>query len=183
MEQSDSTGEVTPYEQSDSTGEPTPYELATLASRICPKRCVSDPRGAIDAAERLLKEADAAIGRTYQEERQKEWEDYLAQAPRIKWVKAVKQITGQKRRDRAEKRFLEFIEQTRPRGSKWMLERFMSDGFIEDYDIHNLQREFINWLKKPKRNKGKQGRRVSDHDGRLRTELAGLVPRKPRKRV
>jgi hypothetical protein len=62
----------TVMEQSDLTGEVTPYELATLASWICPERCASDPKEAIAAAERLLQEADAAIDRAYQEERQRE---------------------------------------------------------------------------------------------------------------
>jgi hypothetical protein len=181
MEQSDSTGEVTPY----------PYRLATLASRISPKRCASDPKEAIAVAQRLLKEADAAIFSAYQEEREKEWELDEAQTPRINWIEALKQITGQKRRDRAVKRFLQFLEHAGraalpfrwPSGNpRQQLEHGTRKGFTP-YDVSHLQREFTSWLKEPKRKKGKQGRRISDHDGRLRTELAGLVPRKPRKRV
>jgi len=33
----------------------TPYQLATLASRIDPERCSTNPNEAIAAAERLLK--------------------------------------------------------------------------------------------------------------------------------
>ena len=45
----------------------------------------------------------------------------------------------------------------------------------------SFEAEFSNWRKQPKRKKGKQGRRISEHDGRLRTELLALLPKKPRK--
>jgi len=170
-------------EQSDSTNEMTPYELATLASRIYPEGCISDPKEAIAAAERLLQEAKAAIGRAYGEERRKEWELEVAQMPRIDWVSAVKQITGQKRRDRAVERFLEFMEHRWPGRWKQLLDGYKRDGLTEDEDIYYLKRDFMDWLKERKRKKGKQGRRISKHDGRLRIESFRLLPRKPRKPV
>jgi hypothetical protein len=107
----------------------TPYELATLASRINPERCISDPREAIAAAERLLQEAAVAIDRAHQEEGRKDWEREEAQMPRINWVRALKEITGQKRRDRAVKRFLEFVEHEEPEESKQHLNLYKCDGF------------------------------------------------------
>lgn len=169
-------------EQSDSTSRVTAYELATLASRIYPERCASDPKEAIAGAERLLEEAEAAIDRAYQEERKKEWELEEAQMPRENWVRALKQITGQERRNRAVERFLEFMEHELPGKSKQQLNSYRRDGFTQ-YDIDMLQHHFMDWLKEPRRKKGRQGRRISEHDGRLRTELLGLVPRKPPKRA
>jgi hypothetical protein len=167
-------------EQNDSTNGVTLYELATLASRIYPEGCISDPKEAIAAAERLLQEAEAAIDRAYQEERTKEYELELAQMPRIDWVSALKQITGQERRDRAVKRFLEWMEHERPGKSKQELETLKRDGINED-DIYMFQHHFMKWLKERKRKKGTQGRRISERDGRLRTDLVRLVARKPRK--
>jgi hypothetical protein len=171
--------------QNDSPSRMTPYELATLASRIYPERCTSDPKEALAAAERLLQEAEAAIERAIEradeEELQEKWK-LDRQMPRINWVRALKQITGQERRDRAVQRFLEFMEDALPGESKQQLNRYKRDGFTP-YDIRSLQHVVTNWLKEPKRKKGKQGRRISEHDGRLRTELVEFVPRKPRKRA
>jgi hypothetical protein len=165
--------EKTPMEQSDSTSEVTPYQLATLASRIDPELCASDPEKAIAAAERLLQEAEVAIDRAYQEGRRKEWETESAQMPRINWVKGLKQITGQERRDRAEERFLEFMEHELPGKSKQQLNYYRRHGFIED-DIDTLQHHFTNWQKEPKRKKGKQGRVRSVADGRTKPKLTPL---------
>jgi hypothetical protein len=129
----------TKMEQSDSISGVTPYELATLASRIYPKRCPSAPQEAIAAAERLLQEAEAAIERAYQEQRRKEWEREEAQMPCVHWARALKQITGQERRDRAEERFREFLEHELPGKSKQQLNAYKRAGFTED-DIHILQR-------------------------------------------
>jgi hypothetical protein len=184
MEQDDATStEETVMEQSDSESGITPYELATLASRIDPARCASDPKEAVSAAERLLGEADAALDRAYQERRTKEWKEELVKAPRIDWVQAAKQITGQKRRDRALQHFLQLIKHIWPRRWEEELKRFKREGLTEDDDICYLQQDFEKWRNQPKRKKGRQGRRISEHDGRLRTQLVGLVPRKPRKRV
>ena len=54
-------------EQGESISTLKPYELATLASRICPEFCVSDPKEAIAAAERLFCEAKRTIDRAHQE--------------------------------------------------------------------------------------------------------------------
>ena len=160
-------------EESDATSEVTPYELATLATRINPERCTSDPKKAIAAAERLLQEAEVAIERAYQEGRRKEWETEVAQMPHINWVKGLKQITDQERRDRAEERFLEFMEHQLPGKSKQQLNHYRRNGFIED-DIAMLQHYFMDWLKAPKRKKGKQGRVRSVADGRAKPKLTPL---------
>ena len=161
-------------EQSDSTSGVTPYELATLATRINPERCISDPKQAIAAAERLLQEAEVAIERAYQEGRRKEWELEEAQMPPVNWVRALKQITDQDRRDRAEERFLEFMEHELPGKSKQQLNRYRRDGFTQ-YDIDTLQHHFTNWQKEPKRKKGKQGRvKNPEKDGRTKPKLTPL---------
>jgi len=59
------------------------------------------------------------------------------------------------------------------------LDGYKRDGFTP-IEVHELELKFAEWKKQPK---GKQGRRLSEQDGRLRTELSGLVPRKPSKRV
>ena len=159
------------------------YQLATLASRICPELCVSDPKEAIASAERLLCEAREAIHRAHQEEGRKDWERHEAELGREEWIIALKVITGQKRRDRAVERFLEFMEHRWPGRWKQLLDGYKRDGLTEDEDIYYLKRDFMAWLKERKRKKGKQGRRISKHDGRLRIESFRLLPRKPRKPV
>ena len=169
-------------EQSDSTSEVTPYQLATLASRIDPERCASDPKEAIAAAERLLQEAEVAIDRAYQEERRKEWELEEAQMPPKNWVRALKQITGQERRDRAEERFLEFMEHELPGKSKPQLHLYRRDGFTQ-YEIDTLQQHFMNWQKEPKRKKGKQGQvKNPEKDLRTKPKLTPL-PKQVRERL
>src|SRR5260370_21400154 len=141
-------------EQRDSTSEVTPYELATRAKRIYPERCISDPKQAIAAAERLLEEAEAAIEREYQEERKKEWEFEEAQMPRENLARALKQITGESRRDRATRRFMEFLEHELPGKAKRHLSLYKRDGFTQE-EIDFLQYHFTNWKEQPKRKKGK----------------------------
>ena len=170
--------------QSESKNGVTLYELATLASRVNSEGCISDPKEAIAAAERLLQEAEAAIeraiDRAYVKEEFKKMK-LEEQKPHINWARALKQITGQERRDRAVERFLEFLEEAMPGESKQQLNRYKRDGFTQ-YQIDALQPLVMGSLKEPKRKKGKQGRRISEHDGRLRTDLVGLVATKPRKR-
>jgi|SRR4030095_13833811 hypothetical protein len=169
-------------EQNNSTRRVTPYELATLASRIDPERCASDPAGALAAAQRVLHEAKIALECAHAEEGRKDWEREEAQMERVQWVVAVKEITGQNRRDRAEARFLKFLKDHEQGQWRQYLDGYKRDGFIPP-EMQAWQELFMNWSKQPKRKKGKQGRRISEHDARLRTQLVGLVPRKPRKRA
>src|SRR5262249_8981434 len=100
-------------EQSDSTIRVTPYELATLASRIYPEGCISDPEEAIAAAERLLTEAKYASWRA--EAKKRKAKEYSADYDkwldtRVDWVRGIKDITRERRRDRATRRFAKFME-------------------------------------------------------------------------
>jgi len=169
-------------EQSDSIGRVTRYQLATLAARIWPRVCVESPARAIAVAERLLEQAEVSIERAYQEQRNEEWKQEEAQMPRKRWVAGLKEITGQKRRDRAEKRFAQFMEHQLPGKSKQQLNSFKREGFSQ-YEIAFLQHHFRNWVKEPKRKKGKQGRRISDADRRLRIGSFRLSSKKTAKRV
>ncbi len=173
-------------EQSDSISKVTPYELATLASRISPERCASAPEEAIAAAKSLLSEAQNAIALAEKLERKREaeWAAFAKELTdtHVDWVRGIKEITGERRRDRATRRFAEFIEQEAAPKVKGDFSRYKCEGFTLD-EVRLLQHEFRNWRKQPKPKKGKQGRRISAHDGRLRTELVGLVATKPPKRV
>jgi hypothetical protein len=166
-------------EQSDSTSRVTPYELATLASRINPDLCARDPMRALDDALTFLKNAEWALYRLKEEE--KELDEYceavVSGKIREDWVRGIKQITGERRLDRATRKFTDFMEHEEP-GSD--LSHYQIDGFTL-LEIHEFERDFANLKKQPKRKKGKQGRRISERDGRLRTELVGLAPTKPRK--
>jgi hypothetical protein len=180
------TKEKTVMEQSDSISKVTPYELATLASRIDPERCASAPEEAIAAAESLLSEAQNAIAVVEKRERKHE-EEWTAHAKRLTdthldWVRGIKDITGENRRDRATMRFTQYMAQGASPKVKAEFSRYKRDGFTLA-DVNLLQFEFRHWRKQPKRKKGKQGRRISAYDGRLRTKLVGLVVTKPRKRV
>ena len=162
--------------------EVTPYQLATLASRIDPERCISDPKQAITAAQTLLKEANEEIVRVFEEECSNSMAEDYARLPRENYVSAVKKITGQKRRDRAEECFLEFFKYSCPEKWEEYLNRYKRDGLNED-DIREFQIDFTDWLKQTRRKRGKQGRRVSRYDGRLRIPLGRLLPTKPRKPI
>jgi hypothetical protein len=166
----------TPTEQSDSTSRVTPYELATLASRIYSELCANDPKEAIAAAERLVSEARDAIARAEAEERKnkEKWAEYDKWLEtRVDWVRGIKDITRERRRDRATRRFAEFMGHED-------FSHYKCDGFTV-FEVMLLEHQFRNWREQPKPKKGKQGRRISQHDGRLRTELVGLAPRKPSK--
>jgi hypothetical protein len=164
-------------EQSDSTSIATPYELATLASRISPERCAKDPSGAVDHALVVLSAAKTALWREKEQEKEWEAEEKAFCGARKDWLRGIKQITGERRRDRATTRFTEFMEHKAPGND---LSHYQRDGFTL-IEIHEFEDDFIGWKNQPKRKKGKQGHRKSESDGRLRTELVGLVPTKPRK--
>ena len=157
----------------------TAYELATLASRIDPERCMKDPSGALKVAVDLLRSAKYVLWCAEEEDRRNEQEgqeeEKYYESKCVDWAKGIKEITGEQRRDRATSKFTEFVKYESPGD----LGGYKRDGFTP-IEIHLLQGEFVEWKKKPKR---KQGRRRSEHDGRLRTELVGLVPTKPRKRA
>jgi hypothetical protein len=157
----------------------TPYELATLAGRIDPERCMKDPNGALKAAGEFLRHAKYVLRDAVEEDRRNEQEveeetkSYEAKC--VDWAKGIRKITGEQRRDRATSKFTEFMKHESPGN----LGGYKRDGFTP-IEINELGIEFAEWKKQPK---GRQGRRLSEHDGRLRTELSGLVPRKPRKRA
>ena len=155
----------------------TPYELATLAGRIDPERCMKDPNGALKAAVEFLRHAKYALRDAVEEDRKNEQEveefHKFDEAKCVDWAKGIREITGEQRRDRATSKFTEFMKHKSPGN----LGGYKRDGFTP-IEIHELQSEFAEWKKQPK---GRQGRRLSEHDARLRTELSGLVPRKPRK--
>jgi len=155
----------------------TAYELATLASRIY-DGYGGDPGAAVAAAKKLSDEARYALAR--EEAEAKKHEEYDAEHEKWlespeDWVVGIKHITGERRRDRATRKFAEFIGKTD-------FDNYKRDGFTH-VEVMLLEHEFSNSREKPKRKKSKQGRRISEHDGRLRTQLVGLIPTKPRKRA
>jgi hypothetical protein len=155
----------------------TPYQLATLASRIDPERCARDPKRALDDAVDLLTEAESALWRAKEEEATGDaYLKYLDET-REDWVRGLKRITGERRRDRATRRFTEFMEHRAPGKN---LSHYKRDGFTLN-EIQDLKQDFTNWKKQPRRKKGKQGRRISESDGRLRIGRLRLVSAKPQK--
>jgi hypothetical protein len=174
-------------EQSDSTTRLTPYELATLAARICPERCIGDPERACDAALVLLSYAKIALSDLRAWERVEEGKNAEMDAilketgeTRKDWSRGIKEITSEARRDRAIKRFEQFLEYQYPGAAKERLSTFKRDGFTED-EICALWDLFYKWKEQPKRKKGKQGRRKSKYDRRVRIDGLTLLPRKPRR--
>src|SRR5438874_4515853 len=156
--------EKTKMEQSDSVNRVTPYDLATLASRIYPDLCGSDPEKAIAFAQTLLIHAKNAIVRREREEKldEEEREEYKEiLESRVAWGRGIKDITRESRRDRAEKRFCKFMKQREPGND---LAHYERDGFTLN-DLMHFEHEFANWKKQMKRKKRKQGRRRSEHDG------------------
>jgi len=155
----------------------TPYQLATLASQIDPERCKTQPHDVLRDAVHLLREAESELWRAVKEDKEdaEYWEGYeeMIQTVRKDWAKGAKEITGEKRRERAARKVRQFLKHERPGD----LSHYERDGFTLA-EIDEFGSKFSAW-KKPR--KGKQGRRKSQHDARLRTELVGLVPIKPRK--
>ena len=174
----------TTTEQSDSTSRVTPYELATLAARICSEHCIADPKGAIAAAQRLLAQGKFALRLAEEQERiEKEVEEErerIVKEERVDWSRGIKLITRETRRDRAMKRFKQFLEYEYPGEAEEQLSIYKRDGFTLHEEL-SLEAVFSNWRKQPKRKKGKQGRRISEHDGRLRMGSMRLLPIRPRK--
>lgn len=172
-------------EQSKST-KMTPYELATLASRIFRQQCIVNPKGAIAAAERLLNEATYALARAEAEDRKNEEENKAYQEGysqvSIDWARGIKDITRERRRDRATQRFTKFMRHGAPADEKGKLSLYKRNGFSLD-ELWWLERLFAEWQQQPKRPKGRQGRRISKNDGRLRAGVFRLVARKPRKPI
>jgi hypothetical protein len=168
-----------------STGRVTPYELAMLAAKIVPGYCTGNPEKAIAVAQSLLFHAQNALERKEAEDRknEEEWEAWQKEQgeTRVDWAYGVKKITNERRRDRAIKKFTQFMKHEPLEGAR-NLDHYRHDGFTLD-DAFYFADRFDDWKKQPKRKKGKQGRKISDYDGRLRTELVGLVPKKPRKRA
>ena len=165
-------------EQSDPRRSVTPYELATLAIRMDPEHCARHPAEAIANALRLLETAEVVSKHAEEEKRrdEEEWEVLLES--RIDWVHGIKHITRERRRDRAARWFAEFMKHEAPGND---LSHYKLAGFTI-LEQHHFWKEFSHWKKQPKRQKGRQGRRISERDGRLRSDLVGLIPKKPRKR-
>ena len=164
------------------TSRVTPYELATLAARISPERCLEEPQSACDAAVRLLCYAFIVLIEQRDLHRAGKEKNTILRETRIDWSRAIKDVTSEARRDRAIKRFKQFLEYLYPGEAEERLTNYKRDG-ITLRDVSGLRDVFRLWRQQSKRKKGKQGRRKSEYDGRLRTELVGLVPRKPRTRA
>jgi hypothetical protein len=165
----------------------TPYQLATLASRIDRERCVKDPNGVLKAAVDLLRHAEYELWCAVQGDKRKEqeWEEYQKnmEETRVDWAKGTREITRERRRERAARKFTEFLKDQAPALHAKNVPRwpgnpsdYKRDGFtLAEIDAFEL--EFAEW-KKPR--KGKRGRRISESDGRLRTELVALIPTRPK---
>jgi hypothetical protein len=95
------------------------------------------------------------------------------ESTRVDWAKGTKEITGEKRRERGARKFTEFVKHQAPGN----LRDYKRDGFTLA-EIQELQGKFAEWKKQPK---GKQGRRISESDGRLRIGRLRLVATKPQK--
>jgi len=135
---------------------------------------VKDPAGALGSAVEFLRGAKSILRSAAEEDRREEQEDQESEeyyeSKCVDWAKGIKEVTGQQRRERATSKFTEFMKHESPGD----LGGYKRDGFTP-IEVHELQLKFAEWKKQPK---GKQGRRLSEQGGRLRTELSGLVPEK-----
>jgi hypothetical protein len=165
--------------QSASTTKVTPYELATLASKICPGLCVENPKEAIAVVNRLLSAARRRLWEDEQNEREVE-EAYKYEAEtRIDWASGVRSITHEQRLERALKRFTKFIREENPDGVE--LITCKREGFTIEH-AQWLEHLYGGWKEKPKsKKKGRQGRRISERDGRLRIGAMKLASPKTSK--
>jgi hypothetical protein len=166
----------------------TPYQLATLASRIDPERCVKEPSFVLRAALDLLRQAEYEVWCAMEEDKREQgwFEEYekFIENTRVDWAKGTKEITREERRERAARKFTEFLKHQalalrakHVPGWPGNLRDYKRDGFtLAERD--EFQRNFAEW-KKPR--KGKQGRRISESDGRLRIGRLRLVATKLQK--
>jgi hypothetical protein len=155
----------------------TPYQLATLASRIDPERCRKDPETVLRGALTLLQRAEHEVGCAVEEDKTfQAWieeQEKFMESTRVDWAKGTKEITGEKRRERAARKFTEFVKHQAPGN----LSGYKRDGFTLA-EIQELHGKFAEWKKPRKR---KQGRRISESDGRLRIGRLRLAATKAQK--
>jgi len=156
----------------------TPYELATLASKICPDLCMKNPREAIEVVERLLSAARTALSQWEQNERENEDLNRYEAESRMDWASGLRFITHESRLERASKRFIKFLREENPEGVE--LITCKREGFTLA-DASWLGNLYDIWKEKPKSKKGKQGRRISKRDGRLRIGAMKLATQKTSK--
>lgn len=154
-------------EESDLTAmeQVTPYELATLASKICPNLCMENPTEAINVVQRLLRAARSELFWEEERERGSDERYRYEEETRVDWASGVRSITGEQRLERASKRFIKFLREQNPDGVE--LITYKREGFTL-LDTYRLGQFYRTWKEKPKPKKGKQGRRISERDGRLR---------------
>jgi hypothetical protein len=143
----------------------TPYQLATVASKICPDLCVENPTEAIEVVQRLLSAARMALWQQAQNERELEELNRHDAETRMNWASGVRSVTSEQRLERASKRFIKFLKEEKPDGVE--LVACKREGFTIE-NAQWLRHLYEMWKEKPKSKKGKQGRRISDRDGRLR---------------
>jgi hypothetical protein len=165
-------------EHSDSMKKVTPHELATIASKICPDLCVENPTEAVEVVQRLLSAARLALWQEEQNKRELEESNRYDAETRMDWPSGLKSITGEQRLERASKRFIKFLTEQNPNGVE--LIACKRDGFTIE-DARWLQHLYGMWEQKPKPKKGKQGRRISQRDGRLRIGKMKLAHQKTSK--
>ena len=156
----------------------TPYELATLASKICPGLCMENPKEAIDVVQRLLSAARRELQEEEQNEREIEDLNRWEAETRMDWGSGIRSITREQRLERASKRFIKFLGEQNPGGVE--LISCKRQGFTVA-DVQWLQHLYENWKEEPKSKKGKQGRRISKRDGRLRIGAMKLASQKTSK--
>src|SRR5450432_1293702 len=133
-----------------------------LASRIDPGRCAKDPKRALEDAADLVRTAEYVLWQeNKREEAEEAYEKHISEDRTEDWAQSIKEITGKRRLDRATRWFTEFMV-----GKD--LAVYKRDGFTLS-KVHDLTLKFAEWKKQPKHKKGKQGRRISERDGRLRT--------------
>lgn len=115
-----------------------------------------------------------------EDQNEREVEDILRHEAetRIDWASGVRGITREQRLERASKRFIKFLKEQNPDGVELITCR--REGFtIQDADwLADLYEE---WKEKLKSKKGKQGRRISERDGRLRIGAMKLAAQKSSK--
>lgn len=151
----------------------TAYELAMLAVRLDPERCRKDRKDALEDAANLVSTAEYVLWKERESEEDDEIHNKMLIEDRTEdWAKSIKEITGEHRLDRATKRFTQFMAGKH-------LTAYKSDGFTS-WEVHDFSLKFAEWKKQPKRKKGKQGRRLSGSDGRLRIGRTRLSPVKSR---
>jgi len=158
------------------------YRLAILAAQLNPELCKTKPTEAIREARRLLTAVRLECRSPQEKLKDAEWEKML-DSP-IAYSEAVREITGENKKKNphlsyAKARFVKFWAfRNRITVAKAKQQLCEYENGKKSFVLHDtifLPDKYELWKSRPKKGKGKQGRRRSKYDGRVGIAPGGRI--------